>query len=128
MTHFKAKSVAEYAMKKHEASLPFRQPIWACTVKIAIAPNAGEVLYVNSQPTYIETERWFDARAFAIKILGVVEVECVQVGEDRRPFPRYQLCWIGTAASGTTNPLRQMKRFLANPLRENKAAWEAVDG
>jgi hypothetical protein len=91
-----------------------------------VVGDRGKTLEATSFPIYIEAERWVDARAFAVKQLGAVEVTCERV-EYGRPFPRTQIRWVGTAASRTMNPLRQEKRFVANELRMKRAAWEPVE-
>lgn len=99
----------------------FTRPIWMCVPKHHDPERPNRVIYV-------ETERWFDARAFAIRTIGCVDADVVMASETPTKFlfPRYQLTWFGTAASGTTNPLRQMARYLMSSRSAAKVAWRAV--
>lgn len=63
MTHLGAKSVAEYAKKKlEEQTERFTASLWECH-------PIGE----ENRKIYIETTRWYDARAYAIRHFGCVD-------------------------------------------------------
>lgn len=54
----------------------------------------------NFVPVFVETERFYDARAFAARILGVPEVSiaAVQAQFTMKRKEYYQVKWAGTAA------------------------------
>ena len=70
--------------------------------------------------TFIEAERFFDARAFAVRLFGVSEVSITRIDNHdvaRVPCPRWQLRWVGTQGSHE-NPLRLQRREI---FREEEA-------
>lgn len=131
MTHLKATSFSDYAKKKaaeekgalneeQEAQARkeaggFYHPIYEC-----------HPIDQPQKKIFVESERWFDARAFAIRRLGVPEVRAIRV--DVRELPRFQIRWVGTAASGTTNQLRMQWRNVTDPNQVAMAntGWKDV--
>jgi hypothetical protein len=47
----------------------------------------------------------------------VSEVKAKLVETSLRPLPRFQIKWVGTAASGTSDPLRLQKRELKKNMK-----------
>lgn len=88
----------------------FNHPIYECSV--IRGPNAHGG--VKRDQVLVQAERWFDARAFGREFLGVPDVIVRKMGELAPFLARWQVRWVGTAATGTTNPLRRQIRFVGD--------------
>lgn len=88
------------------ARLP-RNPVKS-TSKMKIEVISGKKIkqeFYILQSITIEADRFFDARAFAMRHFGVSEVETKLVKRDGGPvllFPRWQVRWDGNACNGNT--------------------------
>jgi hypothetical protein len=74
----------------------------------------------------VEAERWTDARAFAVRKLGVPEVTLERMPEGSPyEFPRWQVRFEGYAGH-TTNPVRMQARLIENANVKPGHGWKDV--
>ncbi len=76
--------------------------------------NGSEVM-INGRSRrafiFVESGRWFDARAFGVRYYGVPEVVISPMKEaEPLPLPRWQLRWVGN--TNGNNPLRVQARLI----------------
>lgn len=75
---------------------------------------------------YIEAERWVDARAFAIRKLGVSEADVKPLPvEDgvAKPIPRWQVRFQGTSGHPTDGMRMQARQLQNEPTKDQAEAW-----
>lgn len=95
----------QVAQGKKEAGM-LEHPIFAVSPKYdpLIKRKEGEP-EPPQRLDFVEAEKWYDARAFAIRFYGTAEVNIRPVGDaaphEKGVLPRWQLRWIGNGASGT---------------------------
>lgn len=102
-----------------------RHPIFAASPKPDEKTPTGTMNGHAQMPlVFIESERWFDARAFAVRLFGVPEVAISRIDDydAARPLlPRWQVRWVGTCGSHA-EPLRLQKRKIHDEAEVS--AWE----
>lgn len=71
-----------------------------------------------SKITFVESERFIDARAFACRLLGVSEVVIAKHESETKPVPRWQVRMFGHATNGNTIRMQSRERLTNAPGNE----------
>lgn len=80
----------------------------------AIGGKKNETVLVNVR-AYVEAERFYDARAFALLLLGVSSVVCTRAfSNGLRPTPRWQVRSVGSAMDPRDMPRREARVLRAD--------------
>ncbi len=90
-------------------------------------PNC-DVVHLDAKPVviYVEAERWVDARAFALRKLGVCEAEVkphALVDGERKPLPRWQVRGIGISGHPTNGYRMQARQIQNEPTKDQGEHW-----
>lgn len=74
--------------------------------------------------THVEAERFFDAKAFGSRLMGISEVDLERAAseDDPRIFPRWQVRWEGHAAG--SNTLHMQARLVESESKSTK--WRPI--
>lgn len=102
-------------------------PVFRCTPKPAedlkpVQKELNSIIHID-----IESEKWFDARAYAMQFFGIPEVniEKLDVTNGSRPLPRHQIRWTGHAMRGSDG-LKQLFRVLEKTDTPFEKGWQDV--
>jgi hypothetical protein len=100
------------AVKEARGNGNFRFPVYL----VKTLEQVTSSVKITKQAVFIEAERWVDARSFAIRLLGVGEVE-IELAKEQDALPRHQVQWRREAMTGT---LRMQSRLVTKPTGQTE--------